>query len=237
MESLFGFAEPIASWLHLLGALVALLSLPRLMAFATTRAGRCSLALFGSGAVLALTISGLQHMFTPQGPARALFQRIDHACIWLLIASTFTPLHVILMRGFWRWGMLGVVWTAALLGVFVNGLFVAGLSEGTGTILYLSLGWLGAVSALLVSREHGWGAVTQLFLGGLIYSLGSLFYAFGWPNPWPHYIGHHELFHIAVLAALLLHWRFMQTLSRLEQSRYHGSDSQPQPVMAVVSEI
>jgi channel protein (hemolysin III family) len=221
---ILGFAEPAASWLHLVGAAVALASIPSLYRSAHSVAARRALLVFGAGVVLALAVSGVFHIFDLGGTARAVLQRLDHAAIWVLIACTFTPVHLILLRGIWRWGVLSLVWACALAGIVLKTIFFAGFPESLGLLLYLCLGWVGALSAMMVARRHGFRTVRLLLLGGLIYSIGGVIYALDWPNPWPGYLGHHEMFHLAVLAGLASHWRSMQSFGELETRAAAAAD-------------
>lgn len=213
-QPLLGFAEPLASWLHLGGAAAALAMGGRLSAGGTTPGARVALRMFAVSAAIALVLSGVYHAVAP-GESREVLRRLDHAGIWLLIAATFTPVHVVLFSGAWRWAPLAVIWTAAIAGIALKTIFFHGLPDSLGLVLYLALGWLGAGSALMIARRHGWPAIRLLMRGGLVYSIGGVVSIVGHPKLLPGFIGHHELFHAAVLLALLAHWRFMEQLSAL----------------------
>jgi channel protein (hemolysin III family) len=223
---LLGFAEPMASWLHLAGAALAARSIRPLCRLGADRSARVALAVFGLGAVLALVMSGAYHALALDGPARAVLHRLDHAAIWVLIAATFTPVHAILFRGLSRWGMLGFVWACACAGVVLKTIFFARFPPGLGLALYLGLGWMGALSGAMLARRHGGRAALGLLLGGLAYSLGGAASVLHAPVLMPGYVGHHELFHVAVLAGLLAHWRFMQSVVRLAALDAQASDAQ-----------
>jgi channel protein (hemolysin III family) len=212
ITALLGFDDPIASWLHLVGAVVAVVAARALIASGASRAERGALAVFGSSVVLALALSGAYHAAAEHGALRQVLQRLDHAAIWVLIAGTFTPIHAICFRGFARWGMLAIIWTAAVTGVVLKTVFFADFPEALGLFLYLALGWVGAISAVMLARAYSWRAGRPLLAGGAIYTLGGAVSILEHPTLWPGYVGHHELFHLAVLAALLLHWRFIAAL-------------------------
>ena len=211
VSPVLGFCEPISSWLHAGGAIVAGLSSRSLYRSGVTREASWALGIFGASVLLLLAISGTYHAFDVGSAARAVFQRLDHAFIWILIAGTFTPVHVILFRGVWRWGMLALIWTSALTGLVLKTVFFDDLSGAVGLALYLALGWMGVVSAVKIWQQYGRRATHLLLGGGLLYSLGGAASVVGAPVLIPHYVGPHELFHVAVLAALFAHWRFMQT--------------------------
>ena len=206
-----GFCEPISSWLHVGGAVVAGLSARTLYRSAATPGATLALGVFAAAVVLSLAVSGTYHAFDIDTTAREVFRRLDHAFIWVLIAATFTPVHVILFRGPWRWGMLSVIWACAAAGVILKTVFFADVGDGLGLALYLILGWMGAISAGKLWRQDGRRATHLLLTGGLLYSIGGAASVAEMPVIIPGYLGHHELFHLAVLAALYAHWRFMHS--------------------------
>lgn len=217
---LAGFFEPLSSWLHLAGALVALLAAGQLRDTGATRASRVALGVFAASAILALVASGIYHALTPTGATRDVMQRLDHAAIWILIGGTFTPIHAIMFRGLRRWGMLAFIWACAITGVVLKTVFFASVPPALGLWLYLGLGWTGALSAFMLAA-HGRRVVAPLLLGGLLYSIGAAASIVGAPTLLPGYLGPHELFHLAVLAALLTHWRLIASLPDLAASPAH----------------
>jgi channel protein (hemolysin III family) len=211
VSPVLGFSEPISSWLHAGGAVVAGLSARNLYRSAATQGAGLALGIFAGAVVLALGVSGTYHAFDPDSSTRAVFQRLDHAFIWILIAASFTPVHVILFRGPWRWGALTVIWSCAAAGVTLKTVFFADVGDGLGLALYLVLGWMGTISAGKIWHQYGRRATHLLLAGGLLYSVGGAASVAEMPVVIPGYVGPHELFHLAVLAALFAHWRFMQS--------------------------
>lgn len=230
--TLLGFAEPVASWLHLFGAVIAACFIGDLCRRGATPADRRALAVFGGATVLALLLSGLYHLLAPTSAARAVLQRLDHAGIWLLIASTFTPVHVTLFRGAMRWGVLGFVWACALAGIVLKTIFFAQFSEALGLTLYIGFGWIGALSGVALARNHGWRVIGPLLVGGALYSLGGVVSVLEAPIVVPGFLGHHELFHLAVLGGLVAHWRFMHGLEPLRAREVRRTTA---PIAAVAA--
>lgn len=218
VSPVLGFCEPISSWLHAGGAIVAGLSSRALYRSAATPGASLALGIFGAAVVLSLAVSGTYHAFDTETTVRAVFQRLDHAFIWVLIAGTYTPVHVILFRGPWRWGALAVIWACAAAGVALKTVFFADVSDQVGLSLYLILGWMGAISAAKIWHQDGWGATHLLLAGGLLYSIGGAASVAEMPVVIPGYVGPHELFHLAVLAALYVHWRFMHSAVALRRA-------------------
>ena len=213
MTELLGFAEPVASWLHLLGVAVALALAPGFVRSRASTGSRAALSVFVFGAVFLLSMSGVYHLLDVGTAERAVLRRLDHAAIWVLIAGTFTPVHALMFRGFMRWGMLGFIWTCAIAGIVLKTMFFASFPEDVGLALYLGLGWLGGLSAFMLARQHGRGIVGPLLWGGVAYSVGGAVSHIGAPTIVAGYLGPHELFHVAVLVGLAAHWRFLDTVA------------------------
>ena len=205
-----GLHDPVSAVSHLLGA-AAFAVLGGLL----LRRGRgdparlACLAVYAVACVSLLLASGLYHMTGPGTALHDVMLRLDHGAIFVLIAGTFTPVHGLLFRGPLRWAPLVLVWSAAAAGVVLKTAFYTRVPERVGLSLYLALGWLGAVSGVLLWRRHGFRFVRPLLLGGLAYSAGAAADFLRRPVLIPGVVGAHELFHLAVLAGALLHWRFV----------------------------
>lgn len=213
--SIPGFTDPFSSLSHLAGAVsCVLLSVPLLkrglMGPDLDKGSRVfSLLVFAMSAVILLSMSGVYHLLGHEGRGRDVLQRLDHAAIFVLIAGTFTPVHAIMFRGPWRWGMLTFIWLFAALGVTLKTVFFTDTPQWLGMVLYLGMGWVGLLSMFALGRRFGARMVLPLIAGGLVYSAGA---AIEWAEPAPLIAGvvrAHEVFHVAVLAGLALHWRFV----------------------------
>jgi hemolysin III len=111
--------------------------------------------------------------------------------------------------------VLAFVWSCAIGGVVLKTVYFDAVPEGLGLAMYLAFGWLGALSGIALARTHGRRCLVDMLLGGVAYSLGGVASVVEAPTLLPGVVGHHELFHAAVLAALFLHWRWMADLGRL----------------------
>ena len=203
------FFEPFSAISHLFGAFLFLA-----LGLLLLRRGRGSplrlafLGVYVLSGVFLFAMSGVYHMMTP-GLAREVMQRLDHSAIFVLIAGSYTPAHGILFRGWLRWGPLALIWTAAIVGITIKTIFFHHLSHWIGLSFYLTLGWLGVVSAVFIVRRHGYGLLKPLAAGGVAYSVGGLVDLQGWLVLIPGVIHPHEVFHLAVLAGAFCHWIFV----------------------------
>jgi hemolysin III len=195
-------------WLHLYAFCAAILCGIPLCAVAASRPGLLPLA---GCAVYSVTVCGLfgisalyhRKLWGPRG--FAVMRRLDHSMIFVFIAGTYTPFGLILLPRSTGGALLGWVWAGALAGV---GLKVAfpGSPRWLGVPLYIALGWAAVFVMPDIMRHGGITTLTLLASGGVIYSVGAVFYASKWPNPWPATFGHHEFFHACTLLAAILHY-------------------------------
>ncbi len=207
--SLFGLDDPVASALHLSGAVFFGWQALRLVRRAgEARRRGAALAVFAATAVALLTLSACFHGL-PRGHAwKPFFQRADHSAIFLLIAGTLTSFHAVGFFGRGRWWMLVLVWTVAFAALFGKLVLWSHVGDGLGLVLYVGLSAIGLMSLVFLPRKLAWRAYVPMLLGALVYVGGALIDHLGKGWLWPSVFGSHELFHVAVLAALLLHWRF-----------------------------
>lgn len=208
--SIAGFSDPLSALTHLAGAVVF-----AWLGISLVRQGRgdlhrtMSLVVFAFSCVLLLSISGTYHLWSPEGPVREVLRRLDHAAIFVLIAGSFTPVHAILFRGPWRWGMLTGIWTVAIVGLTFKSIYFTDIPEGFGLVLYLGFGWLGLATWIALVRRFGIRFARPVLWGALAYTFGALTDFLRWPVLVPGIVGSHELFHLAVLAGLSFHWKFI----------------------------
>jgi channel protein (hemolysin III family) len=228
-----GFFEPFSSMLHLAVAAIVLAAGIRLVRAGRSNANRAALAVFAVAAVALFGLSGTYHMLDQGGDGRAIMRRIDHAAIFTMIAGTFTAIHGIAFRGRWRGAFLSTVWLVSLAGLVLKTLFFDVVPEWGGLVLYLGLGWVGAVSAWALWRHHGWQGVRLLLLGGVAYSGGAAYDFLNGPVLVDGVIGPHEIFHLAVALGTFAHWRCIRTLMRVTAAKRWAEG--PGPASRLVS--
>jgi channel protein (hemolysin III family) len=214
MLSIPGFGDPLSALTHLAGAFVfARLGVSLVQQGRGELQRTMSLVVFAFACVLLLLISGTYHLWPPDGAFREVLRRLDHAAIFVLIAGSFTPVHAILFRGAWRWGMLAGIWATAIAGLTFKTVYFTAIPEWFGLALYLGFGWLGVVSWIALVRRFGFRFARPVLWGAMAYTFGALTDFLRWPTLAPGILGPHELFHLAVLAGLSFHWMFIRSFA------------------------
>jgi channel protein (hemolysin III family) len=202
-----GFSDPFSSISHLVGAVSFLVFGTVLLIRQRAGMGQTiAVLVFVFGVVFLLTMSGVFHLLTPGTTGRAVFQRLDHAAIFFLIAATFTPIHVIQFRGPLRWGILVFIWSATITGITLKSIYFNELPEWMSLMLYLGLGWVGGLSGYLLYRRFGFQGVRLILWGALAYTVGAVLEFARFPVLVPTVIGPHEFFHVMVLIGIVAHW-------------------------------
>lgn len=217
-ESLFaipGFADPVSSLTHLVAAgLFAYASISLLRSARGHRGRMIALSIYAGSVVLLLAMSGVFHLLSPETAGRDVLQRLDHACIFVLISGTFTAVHGIMFRGWLRWGIIVFVWVVAAIAIPLKTIFFEDMPEWLGLTLYLAFPWIGLLSGLLLWRRHGLRFIGPFLAGGVAYTIGAVLEFRRWPNPWPGVIHAHELFHLFVIAGAAWHWQFCSMIAK-----------------------
>ncbi len=191
----------LRGYLHAGAAIVAALGGTYLVVLSSGDLPRqLSMLVYGVGLTGLFAVSAVYHVHTWAPARRAILRRIDHANIFVLIAATYTPLAFNVLSGWWRVGVLGAVWGAALVGI---GTAVAGvqLRRWARAGLYVGMGWIALAAVGQITAALPWPAIGLLIGGGVLYSAGALLYARRWPDPWPRVFGYHEVFHLLTVAA------------------------------------
>ena len=192
--------EEVASLLtHALGVLLSVVALVVMLVLADGDPLKLvSAAVFGLSLVLLYTSSTLYHFFTsPRWKAR--FQVLDHACIYLLIAGSYTPFTLITLRGPWGWALFAAVWTMAIAGVLIKTLGKGKKDHWISTALYLLMGWLILLAFGPLLRAMSMAGVLWLAAGGLSYTFGVVFFA------WRRLPFNHAIWHLFVLGGSVCH--------------------------------
>jgi hemolysin III len=184
-------ANSISHGVALLAAIVAAPFLVLVAARHGDAADMVGAGVFAASMVLLYFTSMLYHALPATRAARAkgVFQVLDHGAIYLLIAGTYTPFTLGVLRGPWGWTLFGLVWTMALAGVAVKA--VAGIRyPRLSTVLYVAMGWVALIAIKpMWQLMPGWG-LFWLLAGGIFYTLGVGFFATDSRLRYGHFVWH-----------------------------------------------
>jgi hemolysin III len=206
----FDFREPVSAWTHFLWMWLAIPGTVILWRRSRgDRVKQVSLLIFGVALIFCYLGSTLFHGLHVPRYARTLW-KLDHVGIYLLIAGSFTPAVVVLLGGWWRWSMLGMIWLLAVAGISMR-LLASNISPSLSTGLYLLMGWSAILCYFELARTVSHRAMRLVVLGGVLYSIGALINLMNWPSLAPRVFGPHELMHLFVMGGSLTHFWFMLT--------------------------
>jgi len=195
----------LRGWLHTATAPLTLVAGIVLIMLSPTPATRFGSAVFAASALVLFTVSGIMHRGRWSPRVGLFLRRLDHASIFLLIAGSYTPFTLLLLEGRDRNILLTVAWGGAVLGVLFR-IFWVGAPRWLYTPIYVALGW----SAVFFFGEFMDAAsvavFTLLVVGGALYTVGGVVYAFKRPDPFPNWFGFHEVFHSLTIAAFVTHY-------------------------------
>ena len=155
-------------------------------------------SVYGIGLTLLFLFSTLYHAISAK-KAKHVFEILDHCTIYVLIAGTYTPFTLVTLRGPWGWSLFGTVWGLALFGIVFKAFFVTKF-RALSAVVYLLMGWLIVVAVRPLSQHLAAEGVGWLLVGGVIYSIGIIFYA------WRKLPFQHVIWHVFVLAACVCHF-------------------------------
>ena len=177
---------------HGIGALLSLIGLILLLQKAITTPDSSvselvSYVIYGSSMVILFLSSTLYHSFSFTN-IKDLFQKIDHASIYLLIAGSYTPYLMVTVAGTMGYVFLGIIWTAALAGIIFEVVWTNRFPR-LSTYMYLVMGWMGLLLIYPLYLNFSFSGILLLFLGGVFYSLGTFFYRMK-HNGWMHVVWH-----------------------------------------------
>ena len=157
-----------------------------------------SYTIFGSTLVLLYLSSTLYHSFTKE-KIKNLFARFDHAAIFLLIAGTYTPFLLTVLRGTLGWTLFGIIWGSAITGVIIRSIYLNRF-HNLMVALYLVMGWMIVFAGRSIVKGLPSPSLLFLFLGGIFYSVGVIFYM------WRNLKYAHGIWHLFVLAGSIMHF-------------------------------
>lgn len=201
--------DPISSFTHLISAVISLVGVTYLLIIhQDSWLKEISLVIYGFGLISLFLASGLYHAHTGSAKTILVLRKLDHAAIYFFIAATYTPFCLNLLSGTWRWGLLIVVWSMALVGIVVK-MFIIQAPRWITAGVYLVMGWISVFAIREMLAVLTWSEISWLLFGGIFYTVGAIIYITRKMDFKPGVFGFHEVWHLFVMAAALCHFIFI----------------------------
>ena len=192
-------AEEVASSVtHGIGAALSIFALVLMIVRAEGPLEVTASAIFGASLVTLYLSSTLYHLFTGTR-IKEFFQLLDHSCIYLLIAGTYTPITLVTLGGGWGWSLFGVVWGLALAGIIFKAVTHGKNDHWISTAVYIAMGWLVVIALKPLLQAIEMTGFVILAAGGLCYTLGVIFFV------WEKMRFNHAIWHLFVMGGSACH--------------------------------
>lgn len=205
--------DPGSAITHFIGMIMSLFAtLPLLMkaAKAPDPIHFISLAIFALSMILLYTASTVYHTFNLSDKINRRLKKFDHMMIFVLIAGTYTPVCLVVLKGRVGYTLLAIIWTMALLGIILKGFFVY-VPKWVSSVIYIAMGWTCVLAFTPLLNTLPKEAFLWLLAGGVIYTIGGVIYALKLPifNKKHKYFGSHEIFHLFCMGGSACHFILM----------------------------
>lgn len=200
------FGKPLLrGWLHLICFFLAVPAGVTVVLLASTPTARTAALIYAVGLMALFGVSGAYHR-GPWSPAwRRRMQRLDHTTIFVMIAGSYTPICLLVLRSWLGVVLLVLVWSGALAGgllACLDGAVVRFVRNG----LYIALGWFVVLAMPQMADRLSATQLMLVAIGGALFTLGAIGLATRWPDPFPKVFGYHEVWHTLVVAAVVCHF-------------------------------
>ena len=186
---------------HGIGAALSIAALVLLVVFAALRGDAwrvVGFSIFGSSLFILYLTSTLYHSFTNRRVKR-IFRVLDHSMVFILIAGSYTPITLTVLRGPWGWTLFGLIWGLAIFGIVMKIAFFDRFNA-LSVVLYILMGWLVVIALKPLLSAAPLGLMVWMGIGGLSYTLGVIFYA------WERLPFNHAVWHLFVLGGSISHF-------------------------------
>ncbi|MCB9480260.1 MAG: hemolysin III family protein [Desulfobacteraceae bacterium] len=193
--------EIFNSLTHGLGTLLSIAGLVVLVVYSSIYGNAwhvVSCSIFGASLIVLYLSSTLYHSFSSP-KIKYFFKKMDHSAIYVLIAGTYTPFSLVMIKGTAGWILFSVVWTMAVAGIILKFTCISKISKISSAI-YIAMGWICVFAMNRIIEALTTEALVYLVLGGLIYTAGVIFFA------WERLKFNHGIWHLFVLAGSTFHF-------------------------------
>ena len=213
MEKKKHIKDPGSAITHFIGMLMAIFAVVPLLIKAASEPGRIyiiSLAVYAASLILLYAASTTYHTFDISEKVNTILKKIDHMMISVLIAGSYTPVCLIVLKGKTGLILLSIVWAIAIAGILIKAFWVY-CPKWVSSVLYIGMGWTCVLAFTQILNNMSPAAFGWLLAGGIIYTVGGVIYALKLPifNNRHKNFGSHEIFHLFVMGGSACHFVVM----------------------------
>ena len=213
MEHKRHIKEPGSAITHFIGMLMAIFAAVPLLIKAAHEPSRIyiiSLAIYAASLILLYAASTTYHTFDISAKVNTILKKIDHMMISVLIAGSYTPVCLIVLKGKTGIILLSIVWAIAIAGILIKAFWVY-CPKWVSSVLYIGMGWTCVLAFTQILNNMSPAAFGWLLAGGIIYTVGGVIYALKLPlfNNKHKNFGSHEIFHLFVMGGSACHFIVM----------------------------
>lgn len=216
MKSEHHIKEPGSAITHFIGMLMAIFAAVPLLIKAAHEPSRIyviSLAIYSASMILLYAASTTYHTFDISAKINTILKKWDHMMISVLIAGSYTPICLLVLKGKTGLILLAIVWSFAIIGILIKAFWVY-CPKWVSSILYIGMGWTCVLAFTQILNSMSRTSFIWLLIGGIIYTVGGIIYALKLPifNSKHKNFGSHEIFHLFVMGGSMCHFVVMYAL-------------------------
>lgn len=216
MKSQHHIKEPGSAITHFIGMLMAIFAAVPLLIKAAHEPSRIyviSLAVYSASMILLYAASTTYHTFDISAKINTILKKWDHMMISVLIAGSYTPICLLVLKGKTGLILLAIVWSFAIIGILIKAFWVY-CPKWFSSILYIGMGWTCVLAFTQILNSMSHTSFIWLLTGGIIYTVGGIIYALKLPifNNKHKNFGSHEIFHLFVMGGSMCHFVVMYAL-------------------------
>ena len=213
MEKKKHIKDPGSAITHFIGMLMAIFAAVPLLIKAANEPSQIyiiSLTIYAASLILLYAASTTYHTFDVSERVNTILKKIDHMMISVLIAGSYTPVCLIVLKGRTGLILLAVVWSIAIAGIKIKAFWVY-CPKWVSSVLYIGMGWTCVLAFTQILNNMSPAAFGWLLAGGIIYTVGGVIYALKLPifNSRHKNYGSHEIFHLFVMGGSACHFVVM----------------------------
>ena len=216
MKSQHHIKEPGSAITHFIGMLMAIFAAVPLLIKAAHEPSRIyviSFAVYSASMILLYAASTTYHTFDISAKINTILKKWDHMMISVLIAGSYTPICLLVLKGKTGLILLAIVWSFAIIGILIKAFWVY-CPKWVSSILYIGMGWTCVLAFTQILNSMSRTSFIWLLIGGIIYTVGGIIYALKLPifNSKHKNFGSHEIFHLFVMGGSMCHFVVMYAL-------------------------